>query len=311
MSDNHCTPEATHIAREVKIPFEEQRSVAIVSRSSPAPKSGFPNHLSFAHNLRNLLLSANMSNKEFAKLVNTSEGTVSRWVHGKQRPGRRRIAAMERLLAVDPGTLGSLAQETLEDSTRPDPAASPFGESTPQNGPPTPTEDEKPDTVMLEFNRWLEPFIRRGCTLRPVDAVEWMQRMWRANSFGTSNISSGPRRKPLDQDIELDIDVQPGTGIAITTVSGRMVVVNQALADILELTREEIVGCYVWEFNAAEYREVGKARVRDRLTAPWDVELVTGSSERTPVTISNVFCHLNGCPVRVALVKRRSPGNAG
>lgn len=58
-------------------------SIQFVARGAPNHKSR--KYLSFARNLCNLLFSGNVSDKEFAKLVSTSEGIASRWVRGKQR----------------------------------------------------------------------------------------------------------------------------------------------------------------------------------------------------------------------------------
>jgi PAS domain S-box-containing protein len=135
--------------------------------------------------------------------------------------------------------------------------------------------------------------------------------MWRTTTESACQGQSQQDGWSHDPDIPLDIDVEPGTGIAITTNKGRLVVVNHTLAAMLETSTDDIVGRYVWELNAPEYAELGKSRIRQQLTEPWDLELLASSGNRIPVTVSNVRCHLRGNPVRVALVKRRSNGNDG
>jgi len=266
----------------------------------------------FARSLRHVLSVTNMTNKEFADLVKTDEGTVSRWVNGKQRPGRRRIAVVEQLLGVEPGTLQSDGAQTGSEVTpgQQQKPELPTRDDAP-NGASQAEAQEDPGKVILEFNRWIEPYIANGGFLRAVDAVEWMQRMWRAGASHPPDPIHLEPAQYADPDIPLDIDVEPGTGIAITTSKGRMVVVNHALSEMLGRSQADLIGRYVWEVNAPEFAQPGQNRIMEQLTEPWDLELITGSAERIPVTISNIHCHLRGHPVRVALVKQRGDRHVG
>jgi len=93
--------------------------------------------------------------------------------------------------------------------------------------------------------------------------------------------------------------------MAITTHHGRIVMVNDALVQMLGTTRHALVGRYVWDLNAPEYRGPGKLRIREQRTEPEDFVLLSDQGHRIPVTITNGQRELNGVPVRVALVKRR------
>lgn len=213
---------------------------------------------------------------------------------------------MEQLLGMQPGALQPEFSRPVSEAgpDREMPAEIPQPRAVGDEATPAPGF-ETPDRVMLEFNRWLEPYIQAGGHLWAVDVVEWMQRMWRASLGPPWDRRKASAIEVADSDIPLDIDVEPGTGIAITTSKGRLVVVNRALEAMLGLRSDELVGRYVWELNAPEYTKRGKGRIKEQLTEPWDLELMTGSGDRLPVTVSNVSCHLRGNPVRVALVKRR------
>jgi PAS domain S-box-containing protein len=281
-------------------------------RDSTSRSSAPENDRTFAHLLRDLLVIRNITNKELANLIHTGEGTVSRWVNGKQRPGRRRIAMLEQLLGAKPGTLqsGGSSLRSGSDSER-ETSAAILASREAEKARLDDSVHETTDRVMLEFNRWLEPYIQNGGYLRAVDAADWMQRMWRASSGFQTDLINNETAASADPEIPLDIDVEPGTGIAITTNKGRLVVVNHALSEMLDLSADQIVGRFVWELNAPQYKEPGRNRIEQQHTEPWDLELMNDSGDRIPVTISNVLCHLRGNPVRVALVKRRYEDQAG
>ena len=286
-----------------------QQSSAKTRRPAPIDRSSDSKDLAFARKLRHFLSLTNMTNKELAEFVHTGEGTVSRWLHGRQRPCRRRIASLEQLLGLEPGTLQS--DEGPGGLGSPVHSQQRAEAHNPCDAAHQVAARDTPARVMLEFNRWLEPYISSGGTLSAVDAADWMQRMWRASSKHAPEPQRHAAIEFVNPDTLLDIDVEPGTGVAITSNMGRLVVVNEALCEMLGLDQDEIVGRLVWELNAPDYRRAGQNRVRQQLTEPWDVELMTGSGERLPVTISNVLCHLGDNTVRVALVKPRGSKSTG
>jgi len=261
-----------------------------------------------ASRLRAALGLNQMTSRELASRVGTDEGTVSRWIHGKQKPGKQRLALVESVLGMSQGSLLSTLPVSPSPARRLDdvePESSPVyaGSGLPQRHEVS--HPETPNEVMIEFNRWLEPFVADGVPLQPIQIVEWMHRMWKASSPATQQFAATIPLNPADANQLLELEVEPGTGMAITTHYGRIVVVNQALVKMLDSTRHALVGRYVWDLNAPEFRGPGKQRIREQRTGAEDFVLLSDQGERIPVTITNGQRELNGVPLRIAMVRRR------
>ncbi len=262
----------------------------------------------FASRLRAALGLNQMTSRELASRVGTDEGTVSRWIHGRQQPGKQRLALMESVLGITQGALLSMRPLSPNPARRlddVDPETSPLTAGLALPLQQEMSQSETPSEVMVEFNRWLEPFVADGIPLQPIQVVEWMHRMWKASSPFMQQFAGQFPLTPSDARRILDIEVEPGTGMAITTYYGRIVMVNEALVEMLGTTRHQLVGRHVWDLNAPEYRGPGRSRIREHRTEPEDFVLLSDQGTRIPVTITNGQRELNGVPVRVALVKRR------
>ena len=62
----------------------------------------------FRHVLQQARSEAGVSQRELARLVEVSPGAVSQWETGETAPREETTVALERVLKLDPGSLGSL-----------------------------------------------------------------------------------------------------------------------------------------------------------------------------------------------------------
>jgi PAS domain S-box-containing protein len=259
----------------------------------------------FPRRLRAILAAKRISNKELASRVGTDVGTVSRWLMGKHTPSRRRLELIESAIGVPQGTLlGAESLVGIRHEARQHVMTSQVVGGGPIMRPHhnAAEEAESANQVLIEFNRWLDSHLANDTPVAPIRVAEWMYRMWR-----TCVLAGGTRPglplQTADPHQLLDFNVPPDTGVAIVNEHGRIVTANDALVEILDVSREQVMGQHEWDLFAPEYRSAIKHRLRLSVVDPIKAVILTADGRRIPVRKTTFIKQLAGHTARVILVE--------